>query len=642
VEPAVSAGITGTVTRANGDPLSGVELRATPGETGAPVTARTGADGSYRIVGLDDDQSYAVTARSTGFRFVRTEDGKPTEWLPLELHRVGDTVDFLAVAGFEITLDVRMPNGSQPASAQIMVTRGDVPEGATPETFGWVWTPESSAGSLEAGVWHLRARSLDGNDYRAGPLTLGIERSTTEPFHIQLLGNPEIVVTAQPPEGVKYVRISARILMHETNGGRQPIIIGTTHRSKRANFYASENWTVRAIDVKPGQYTVEILFGDTVVASETVVVTDRNVHVAPVLKPPEIGDYIVVQVFGPDGPLETDVTVRVYRRRDGRNLRSPDDHVLDRGQGEYWISRQDHVFADAEGSFEVQVSTQVYGTRSIHYERSDVHPIRVTFSEPVYLTVEIGGYDKHPSRDRLSVACAMAGTLLASRVSWVAAARRSGEGPIQKLGPLEPGEYVVALIIHSGGRGQELLRKTVAVGAGDNRVTLAAPELHSFTIIQTGGRVLITVRSADDLGRSWTTSAKIGDDGAEVKVDDLPAGEYLLQAAGKGQMRVSVPAVAGTRIQFNPLPFNAYVISLKNALRPDDARAMGVEDGDIVLEMNGSSLADFEKAKQYRDDSYQRDSSTWVLSRRGVRISTTFTRDQLRNSRLTLIPFRTE
>jgi hypothetical protein len=69
---------------------------------------------------------------------------------------------------------------------------------------------------------------------------------------------------------------------------------------------------------------------------------------------------------------------------------------------------------------------------------------------------------------------------------------------------------------------------------------------------------------------------------------------------------------------------------------------MGVEDGDIVLEMNGSSLADFEKAKQYRDDSYQRDSSTWVLSRRGVRISTTFTRDQLRNSRLTLIPFRTE
>jgi hypothetical protein len=98
--------------------------------------------------------------------------------------------------------------------------------------------------------------------------------------------------------------------------------------------------------------------------------------------------------------------------------------------------------------------------------------------------------------------------------------------------------------------------------------------------------------------------------------------------------------MAGQRITFAPLPFNAYRLEAANRNAASD---VGLADGDIVLEIDGSALAEnYARRFELSEASRAKESTTWIVLREGRRLTVTFDGRKFGLTGLMLIPARDE
>jgi hypothetical protein len=556
--------IRGLVRLESGHGLPGVEIRATPlleradlpaaspehelrafaehrlRELSMLSSAVSGADGSYRLTGLDSSLHYRLEAAREGYTFRAERAGLVTHY------RVGSELDFFGVAAALVTAQVLMPDGSQAHAATIGISSLSG-ERRTP----WYWTRRNTRHPVPLGTWQLQASAGDARGYRSEPVSISVNPGkAVESVIIQLRGRHGIVGRAIPPVGVADVLLRVQ-LAREVDGvfRRSETPDGAVRR--QLGLFSRSGWTFDFLDLEPGRYRVELVLNDEILDSREVEVSDSVVDVLLTAPEPDINDYVVVHVSGPEGPISRglDLSISVP------NSRTTGGRALNRGNGEYWLPRRESSFAGDGGSYIINVGSPKYGRRSVEHDRHDRRPVTIVFDKATYLNVEIVGLAENEHREHLHVTIYRPGGR-AQRGSSTGVG--SGDPPFgpRRFGPLEPGPYTIELYAFEGRFSKfPLATMDVVVTPGENHVRFTPPELYSFTVFvpeeyrSEPNRVTVVQLST----RQWAiTDAERGSEEFEARF--LPAGDYNLWLPRVGSMKVSVPADHNRRIIFLPEP----------------------------------------------------------------------------------------
>lgn len=647
--PAVAARATGeirgSVLLLNGRPLPGVEIRAVPHlpaalhheladhaarialrHAGARAT-RTDANGEYVLNDLDGELFYSVSASLRGYD-IRTAGrlGAAMEFYP-----VGYELHFVANDAVVVRLDVRLPDGRQAARAQI----GCSGENQPGQTSFWYWTPTEPTRAFEPGEWQLTFRAGESNEYTCEPVMLELKHG--EPFPtrtIQLASAPGVIGTVTVPADGPRIPLSVELQIEQ--GGEYTRVNMNSRRPGERNPARVNTWRGAAayefFDIEPGRYRVVLMMFDKPVESRDVEVTNTVVRADFTLPEPDIKDFIVVRVTGPDGPVTENVRFNLSERRGGsRSGRSAQAMLRD---SEHWLPRPERRM---EGStFTLDVRAGGLGNKSQEFDPETTNVIDVYFGAPAFITVEILGFEQHPQRENLMQHVWKSGTEF-SLWSLIMPARMSSV-PIdqskRRHGPFEPGSYEIGLFVQTQQRvdALPLERRTVTLLPGENHATLTAPQLYSFVVVipqQFQGRQII-VQNSEDPGlripqNDWALGAE------EFKAENLKAGEYIVSMSDVGEMTVSLPAADGRRVEFQPKLYNAFQMRLN---RGSEFKDLGLREHDIVIEIDGAPITDMAQGHRLLNEAATRASTTWTVLRQGSRVQITFSPPEIRDSGL--------
>lgn len=634
--------IRGSVLLDNGSPLPGVRIRATPHlppnrEAATPEeelavhaaqlalrrvrerTVQTDANGEYRLSGLDAEFYYSVTANLHGYEV------KPAGRIgaAIEYHAVGHEVYFVAHTAMTVRLDVRLPDGRQPGRVQIGCSGAESRSGGTSY---WYWTPAQPTRAFEPGEWTLTFRAGESSEYTCEPVNILLEQGVRfEPLTVRLHTSPGIVGTVTMPPGISRPRVTIELL-REVNDeyGRVDIDRRAPYGGNPQSLNA---WRGEArfefLDLEPGSYRLILAMFDKPVETRDVVVTSTVEREDFTVPEPDIKDFVVVRVAGPDGPVTENVRFNLTERTSGTRSGAT-AHVLVRGDGEYWLPRPERKREGSEFSLSVRAGALGGKTQELDPETSGV--IEVYFGAPAFITVEVLGFEQHPQREHLIQHVWKAGKEPPSRVFMDNL--RMGREPVdqgkRRHGPLEPGDYEVGLLVRGNHvmESFQLARRAVSLLAGENHATLTAPELYGFVIEipeQYRSKQIDVRHMADRAYRFNQDYNSVGE--SEYAVERLKAGEYEISMSDVGAMTVSVPESDGRRIEFQPRLYNAFLLVDNRVSEPKD---IGLREGDIVIEIDGVAITDMAQGRRMLNDAAKLESTTWTVLRGGARLQVTF------------------
>jgi hypothetical protein len=258
------------------------------------------------------------------------------------------------------------------------------------------------------------------------------------------------------------------------------------HSSERKHVGGHEGFLYSFPDIRPGLHLLGVIMSDRVVATTTVTVRDRMVEKDLLVPAPRPEERSIVHVLGPDGRPLGGVRFTV-RFRSERSHTSRGADVVRRADGSYRLRHQQLPASGRrqEGRHSVVAEHPRYGRKEVVYRPEDVPEITIRFEEPATIAATIGGFVSSPYAPLLSL------RLLAAeddddpcRGETVrhGAARPDSEGT-QSLGPVAPGEYVLALFVAMGRHSEiPVAHRRLRLRSGRNEVTLAIPRLHALTV----------------------------------------------------------------------------------------------------------------------------------------------------------------
>lgn len=644
-QAALPGEIWGTVELSGGGGLVGVEVSAMPA-TAPPdaaetsleaevaayaarlereVRATTGPDGAYRLTGLDPALRYTLEARRDGYQ-IGVKAGAQES---ITHHAVGKAVDFVAATTGTVRLDLRLPDGGLPERAWVTLQ----PEGNRSRTL-WDWSPAKRTRVLQPGVWQVAARAGRHDEYAAEPVELRVSQGGTAELTLTLAARPTIAGHVIVPRGLE--RLSATVELQrlgESGFERVNVDDGDENPRPARNWYVLPAFRFHGLE--PGEYRVILHHASREVDRRDVTLSDAVAIVELALPEPDRAGYLIVQVSGPDGPMNRGVSfVMRYQRRGGSDSGSAS--ALARGDGEYWVRRP--ADADEDTRHWLEVKADQLGTRAIELERDGASTFHVQFSAPAFVTLEIEGFYEHASRDSLLADCRPAGTAPRSYSMF----HQPGVGErVRRLGPLEPGEYEVELlrVVMPDGR-QVLQARTVLLHPGEQTVRIALPEFSGFVlVIPPEYRNQQIQVNGMDAPFSTRHQQRQNQGEEEIRFGGLTPGRYMVSTAVSGAMVVSLPADRDRRIVFEPKPFNAYLVFAMHAGQRLDFPA---KPGDIVIEVEGVPIENMDQARGLIDQSRKRERSTWTVLRDGVRTEISFAFDDMGSAHLGMIPARAE
>jgi hypothetical protein len=657
--PASETGeIWGTVLREDAEPLAGVSIRATPHiprreaadlsleeeiaeyaaslarQEAQSVTTRTDAAGRYRLSGLDAGLFYTLEASLPGHVVQQAHRGGS----PIIYHAVGKELHFIAKVALVVRLDLRLPDGSRPERAQIGIQR-DV-EGSGSTSF-WYWSPAQPTRSFEPGDWRLLIRGGVHNEYTCEPVSIRV--STSEPPEdrtIQLHAVPTIHATVTVPQGIEGIRPTLEF-QREIDGAFTRVEFPDHRRNPETISPFRGTGRVEYHDLEPGNYRLILALDGKELETRDLRV-ERGVRLEDFTVPePDPSDYLIVHVNGPAGPVTTGV--QFHFTTEGR-LGSSSGRVqaLNRGNGLYWIPRT--LIPESEGAtYTLLVTAHELGKSNVQFSPRSIAPIHVSLGVATYLIVEILGFDDHPNKHELVSHVWKAGSSppRPSLMDRIRSGRDETEFRVRRFNQLEPGEYEIGLFMVSRQQVHGLLvaRKTVHLASGENRETIHAPELHGFVVVigQQYRHRQIRVHHADDPGyRFFQNAGTLG--AAEYALDRLKPGNYVVSAFEIGEMTVSIPAMSGRRVEFQPLPFNAFRITAAAGGTVD----VGLKADDILVAIDGVAIESQAQGMQLIEQCYARDSTTWTVLRDGLRVPVTFKGSSFSHAGLSLSPTRVD
>lgn len=306
--PPVGTGvISGTVRSSQGEPVEGVDIiaQAPPPEAwskeleGRPwedrpleerverlaraerwrdATSRrvkSAADGTYTLTGVPD-LPHRVDARSELHR-VRPAQGSSARDV-----RPGGTVHFTADPRTGVVLDVRLPDGTQPESAQVKFQRGKA-------TSMLGWTPSSGRVDTDVGPASMTVEAGKWSEFQSETIDVNVPaRPSAEAQVVRLRSRPGILLVAKAAPGFEGLRTTPAI----TGVSGEDVIGDERGRPRRADAAAEQVF----LDLSPGVHTVTLTHDGASFAKAQVTVGEGLARVELTAPPPAAARVVEVTV----------------------------------------------------------------------------------------------------------------------------------------------------------------------------------------------------------------------------------------------------------------------------------------------------------------------------------------------------------
>jgi hypothetical protein len=555
---------------------------------GRRLRAVTEPDGSYRLAGLPVG-NFLLRAYHPGY--VLESVGND--------HYVqdGGSQDFLAKPVFEVQIDVREPDGSQPDVAAIRLETGR-------RTSTLRWTPEEPVLRLSAAEGSVTALA----DFVGGP-RYGSEAPA------QLRSAPHVLDGSGGPVRLE-LRQQRGIFGHvegPDNGFRRDVRLldlATTPDISEESFKASglrarmRRAVFEFLDLAPGAYALGLLTRHEVLLSHVeVVVEDGLVEQVLEIPEPTAANSIRVTCLNPQGEtlggVRFDFTVHSGNRRSSSSLSRPRRDT----DGAYLLpliamGLRDFAELDGEDEF-VQVTAQHPRFGACSGKASvATRELTLRFQPPCSLTVTLTGYAQHPERNRLRV-------LISSRREAPGDSGGWGLHPPQQrewaeldaagtavVTGLAPGPWRISLMVDRARRGAGTIGSIdLDLQPGEQQISVPIPTLHDIVVsapgLKPGTNVSIDQkRSADELGRPGMSVYGALDESRQFVARGLPAGTYSAHANGAGGTQEIV--VPGGPYVLEAANYDCFAVAISDA--EGVFHRAGLRPGDLVVAINGKAI----------------------------------------------------
>ena len=233
-----------------------------------------------------------------------------------------------------------------------------------------------------------------------------------------------------------------------------------------------------------------------------------------------------------------------YRTKTGSSSRGGYAIVL---KGRYLVA---HHKGDAvDGTNYVTARSEKYGTREVAYSRERTRELEIRFGAPAKLTVTVTGYTGS-AQGKLAMRLARKG---AQRNNPYREEKKVPDNGTLTLGPTEAGEYELLLYVQVNRFSRLRVSTTpIALRAGNNEATVAAPRLYALTIVVADGRGQVQIRPDPRDDGSFHAYQNLGKTG-RVTFKNLVAGRYKVTNGGE-QMVIDLRATQ--TVTFEPQNVN--------------------------------------------------------------------------------------
>jgi len=498
------------------------------------VRATTDEDGQYALSGLSD-LAYRITAYKKG-ALLRPKSQRQAYNVraPAEVH-------FIAGSVVRVPVDVVMGDGSQPKHAQITIM-SDMPGGGRTGT-GDSWTPAQPWIEVSPGTYGMYA-SLHGV-HQMNPKEVRVVVSAEvapETVKLTIVIKPALRLTVVPPDGFDPLTVRALIL--RVHGGRIPEDAELL-QSRDIHAWPAGEGIYEFRDLEPGRYLVgaSASYSSPIVASKVVDVLAGTVSEALQFPAPDAAAHYIVRAVGPGGETPISLSWRLQMESERRSSSRSGGKALRRNDGVFFVPvPAEHD--DPEAKHFVTAQSAEWGNVRSEVKPSSTDVVSIVFQKPGFVDATIAGYVGSGREGRLLLR--LTPVSVSGRRRFSASNLKPDEQGALRLGPVQPGDYELALVLGAPGhRNVPVSKSPIAVRSGDQTARLAIPELHQLTITWTGeGKPQLSLRPADP-NLPWVShSARVGADGTAV-FRDLPPGEYTVRAPGPrrpgSRPKISIP-----------------------------------------------------------------------------------------------------
>lgn len=569
--------IVGTVVDDGGRPVAGVEVSAFRVDMTGPAMPRhdleeevrryvtwlrtydvpvaqvvTGSDGAFVLDGLADED-HSVRAWVRGYDIEHDFDE----------YRPGAELRLVARALVEVRVEIVLPDGTQPRSAEIRLSWRHASGSED-------WTPDSPTLRLAAGAYEVQAivSNEDGTTFQSKERTVVVEAA---PQTIRFAMSATSGVSGGIGPGKLCEGDSWEVRALRIPDGEQPARDRLVQDGHRGVAGDDSYWID---ELPPGRYLVGLVHLDrTVLRTKIVDLGAEPVHCDfDLAGPPSFR----VRVLGPEGKPVQDALVRTWTERPmlsgacGAALLQPDGSFL-------------VVDAD-EGPAErlVEARSERYGEKRVPYRAGLAADIDVRFEPAAWLRVDLEGADGIDVRARLVLWRGV-------RPDVVAAGDKVAEHRFE-IGPAQPGtfELIVSSDVSSSvGPGDSMIvaRREIRLAAGRNEATVQLPRRHRLSV--TGLPPNATVRLHPEGPLRWNPFLRSADRDGNLVLERLPEGRYLLDL---GEAGMAVQLDGPGEVRFVRRPFDAFEV------RATDS-ALGLRTGDLIVGAAGKEFGGVEEAR---------------------------------------------
>ena len=537
-EPAAAGSISGMVRMADGSPIPGVVITATPqdGRGRDAMHASSVADGSYTLDRLAEG-TYRMAAVSDGVVFTANPDTPA---------RPGDRVDFEGRRTVRVEVDVVVADSGPAERARIhAITRHDW----GPRSTVYRWSRAQPWIDLPYGAYELMAELTNGLFHRSPAEFVAVHEGRAPPrLRLQVRVRPALRMRVEVAPALRGVPVQVWLLRlrRASRPGPQEVAARGTRQHDM-----SGGTTFVWKDLLPGSYCVGAGYlGGTYWPQVTklVEVTEGVAELAVALPEPPKSEMLRVRLLDPAGNS-------LYRAKWAITVENKDGAGSNSGVNSLRRSDGDHLVplqpgrASGTSKWVVTATNPTWGTLTHKFDPAKTDILVMQYEGVVRVQGFVRGYAGSGHEGRVRFRWEKVG---AEPDMWFA----EGGGVIEddgklRMPPQEEGERVLALYVISAGEfWSRIATKKFDLVKGTQSVSIELPPLHELRVVWPG-RELAELSLLRDAGgeplEDGMWRATVGKDGVAV-FRGLPAGEYRLSQPGADDLSIEVPRTREIRM----------------------------------------------------------------------------------------------
>ncbi|MEM8710486.1 MAG: hypothetical protein AAGG01_06005 [Planctomycetota bacterium] len=479
-------------------------------------------------------------------------------------------------------LDVRLPDGSEPASAVVFTLASDGDEKDPVK-----WEPGSPEVRLKSQRPRVRVMSGEIRAFEYGkhaaefvsaPFSLDAAADEGTPREVELRQLTQLQIEVRDESlALPHVDPWVKLVRTDGAGSSEPLEV---ERRRSGPFIAA--------DLAVGSYEIQVGRGTPEAESTTEVDVVAGLNRAEVV----LGDmdgsgFVVLKCSDLEGRPVRDVEFRYSTKTGSRSHSGGLWGLEERPGGEYWVGWK-KLLRNGGSREDAQVTiTATSGTFGSQVQELDENGrAEFVFIAPCELTVSVA----NPPAGKLRVRAILKQEGAESERHYSrnqsGTAVVAGDG-LASVGKVQPGNYrIIAEVQQSDWRfSPPVAELEVKLGSGEQTVQLVCVEMHELVVLtpdaSEGTNFSLQRISDEDGGQMEHVGHKQVDGSGNVVFPGLPPGSYMLMSwndEGTKQMEIEVPT---GDVLFEAMEVNGYVITEVKAGKAGERAGLRV--GDVLV-----------------------------------------------------------